>query len=183
MNFSQDWFSQNIPNFENIRAILSGTENFLEVGSFEGRSTCWILENMLSDTGTIWCIDTFKGGVEHLGLNLSNLRDVFEENVRASRKPSQKVYIKEKESYLALSELVSEGHLFDFIYVDGSHEASEVLTDACLCFNMLKSGGVILFDDYDGGAGVKQAVQAFYSTNFKNVEVLCTNYQIAFQKR
>lgn len=37
---------------------------------------------------------------------------------------------------------------FDFIYVDGSHAAPDVLTDAVLSFKLLKKGGVICFDDY-----------------------------------
>ena len=40
-----------------------------------------------------------------------------------------------------------EGH-FDFIYIDGSHQAPEVLCDALLCFLLLKKNGVMVFDDY-----------------------------------
>lgn len=182
MTFTQDWFSSNIPNFEHIRAILSGNQNFLEVGSFEGRSTCWILENMLSDNGTIYCVDTFKGGQEHSDLNLTKLRDVFEENVHASKKPNQTVRVLEKDSYVALAELIAMYQSFDFIYVDGSHEAHDVLTDACLCFRLLKQGGVMLFDDYAGGQGVKDAFQMFYNAHHTKIEVVGVNYQIAVRK-
>jgi len=39
-------------------------------------------------------------------------------------------------------------NFFDLIYVDGSHQASDVLADAVLSFHLLKNNGVIIFDDY-----------------------------------
>ena len=37
---------------------------------------------------------------------------------------------------------------FDFIYVDGSHLAMDVLIDGVLAWPLLKPGGVMVFDDY-----------------------------------
>lgn len=37
---------------------------------------------------------------------------------------------------------------FDFIYIDGSHVAPDVLFDAVLSFQLLAKSGVIAFDDY-----------------------------------
>ena len=36
----------------------------------------------------------------------------------------------------------------DFIYIDGSHEAPDVLADLVLAFRLLSGGGVVLCDDY-----------------------------------
>jgi predicted O-methyltransferase YrrM len=60
--FSSDWFSNALVNFDYITNYLQKqktVDSILEIGSHEGRSTCWMLENMLSDTGTITCIDPF----------------------------------------------------------------------------------------------------------------------------
>ena len=35
-----------------------------------------------------------------------------------------------------------------FIYVDGSHEAPDVLFDAILAHKLVKNNGIIAFDDY-----------------------------------
>ena len=37
---------------------------------------------------------------------------------------------------------------FDLIYIDGSHTAADVLIDAVLAFQLLRVGGVMIFDDY-----------------------------------
>ena len=52
-NFTQDWFSHNIENFIIIKEMLPQCNSILEVGCFEGRATCWMLENMLPNNGSI----------------------------------------------------------------------------------------------------------------------------------
>jgi hypothetical protein len=53
-------------------------------------------------------------------------------------------------STFALCNLISEGmqSTFEFIYIDGSHDASDVMTDAVLAFQLLKEDGYLIFDDY-----------------------------------
>jgi predicted O-methyltransferase YrrM len=52
-----------------------------------------------------------------------------------------------------LPELMVEGRRFDFIYIDGSHVAPDVLLDAAMSFALLKPGGILAFDDYDWSPG------------------------------
>ena len=42
-----------------------------------------------------------------------------------------------------------EDNFFDIIYVDGNHETEFVYKDGCMAFEKLKSGGFIVFDDYN----------------------------------
>ena len=165
MKFTQDWFTSNIGNFEAAKLVLPDNKRILEIGCFEGRATCWMLENMLADDGIILCVDTFKGGQEHEGMDLSRLRDVFEENISACAKPKQEVKILENLSYKSLAMLIMGGLEFDFIYVDGSHEIQDVITDACMAFQLLKPGGVMLFDDYEGTEDMKTAINTFLVTH------------------
>ena len=53
-------------------------------------------------------------------------------------------------SHLALADLISQRRLgyFDIIYIDGSHQAPDVLTDAVMAFPLLRVGGIMAFDDY-----------------------------------
>jgi len=152
--FSQDWFSRSIPCWDLILRKLSQTGRaleVLEVGVFEGRSTCWLLQNHCTTKDSrITVIDTFSGGVEHQSLDLKKLRNTFEDNI-ATVESSGVVDIKEGYSHKELAKLIaSEGEEagYDFISIDASHQAPDVLVDCTLAFQLLNRGGVMALDDY-----------------------------------
>ena len=70
----------------------------------------------------------------------------------AIKNSSKKIELKtfKEKSINALSQLITtqKSNYFDFIYIDGSHMASDVLSDAILSFELLKINGIIGFDDY-----------------------------------
>ena len=39
-------------------------------------------------------------------------------------------------------------NFFDFIYIDGSHNGEDILSDAIEAFKILKKDGLIFFDDF-----------------------------------
>lgn len=188
MKFTQDWFSENIPTFKHAMSLLPQRMEFLEIGSFEGRATCWMLQNGLDSTGRITCIDTFKGGEEHVSLELGSLLDTFVENTNEVRGEDQNIDTFIGNSYLGLADCISRGLTFDFIYIDGSHQASDVLTDACMAFGMLNKGGIMLFDDYlwDHVPGIlhqpKIAVDSFVNIFNGQCRVVIMGYQQGIMK-
>lgn len=150
--FTQDWFSRSIPGWQFLLSrMVQKTPHLrvLEVGVFEGRSTCWLLENFCkTPESTIVAVDTFQGGVEHQSMELGGLKKQFEANI-ASVGSSAKVDVRAGTSLDQLCRLIAENTpQFDFISVDASHQAADVLGDAVLAFQLLKPGGVIAFDDY-----------------------------------
>ena len=151
-NFSQDWFSRSIPSWSHILTQLTKktpTLRILEVGVFEGRSTCWLLENFCkTPESTIVAIDSFQGGIEHKNMELGGLQKQFKDNIASVGSPA-KVDVRAGFSLDQLCRLVAENtEPFDFISVDASHQAADVLGDAVLSFQLLKRGGIIAFDDY-----------------------------------
>ena len=48
--------------------------------------------------------------------------------------------------YLSKLLLDNKINYFDFIYVDGSHQAPDVLFDAVMAFKLLRKNGIIAFD-------------------------------------
>lgn len=151
-SFTQDWFSRSIPSWTLILNKLSERTThlrILEVGVFEGRSTCWLLQNHCkTPESSIVAIDSFQGGIEHQGMELGTLRKRFEANIATVASPAQ-VEIREGFSLPQLAKLIAKGYQrFDFISIDASHEAPDVLGDAVLGFELLKPGGVMAFDDY-----------------------------------
>jgi hypothetical protein len=143
--FTQDWFTYNTPLWEKVLAPLMGKPvRALEVGVFEGRSTVWLLDHILTHPdATLTWIDTFAGGSEHASLDLSGLEERFRSNIaRFSAKVTGHVG-RSQEVLRGLT-----GEPFDLIYIDGSHEAADVLFDAVLAWPLLKPGGFLGFDDY-----------------------------------
>ena len=150
--FTQDWFSRSIPSWQFLLSRMTQKIphlRVLEVGVFEGKSTCWLLENFCkTPESVIVAIDSFQGGIEHKGMELGALKARFKSNI-ATVGSAAKVEIREGYSLPQLARLTAEGvEPFDFISIDASHQAPDVLGDAVLGFQLLKPGGVMAFDDY-----------------------------------
>jgi predicted O-methyltransferase YrrM len=190
MKFTQDWFSHNIPTFQHCMSMLPEKKEFLEIGCFEGRATVWMLQNGLADDGSITCIDTFYGGEEHheKQLDLTDLRQTFNANVAEVKKPNQGIEVLDCTSYEGLAYCIDNNYKYDFIYIDGSHTAPDVLTDACMAFGMLKVGGIMLFDDYfwiDVPHILhrpKIAIDTFVNLFCEQCEPVVTGHQIGVRK-
>jgi predicted O-methyltransferase YrrM len=186
--FTQDWFSHNVPNLQKALGLLEKRRRFLEIGCFEGMSTCWFLRNALDDVGEIVCVDTFEGGIEHVKTSFEGVRERFEQNIAEMKGPAQSVRVLDCHSHLALAKLISEESRFDFIYVDGSHTAPDVLADACLAYLLLQTGGIIVFDDYLYGQDKplletpKAALDMFTLLYREKVSIVMLNYQLGVRK-
>ena len=153
-SFQQPWFEATRPDWEELTRSLRGQQlRVLEVGAFEGASTTWILDNLLiHPKSTMTVIDTFAGGMEHQGdvndtYGLTSLKSRFWSNVSQCKHVS-KLNVMEMTSDEALITLRKEGARFDFVYIDASHVALDVLHDAVLCWRMLDMGGTLVFDDF-----------------------------------
>ena len=190
--FSVDWFSHNIPIWERFFSDnkLQGKEDLrcLEIGCFEGRSTLYLLDNILTNRSSkIDVIDTFNGSIDETGMSdlaLNNILDRFKYNIRNH---TDKVYIFIGESYKILRSLDSVP-IYDIIYIDGSHHAHDVLTDAILCHPLLKKYGLLIFDDYlwqdnnQQSKPPKIAIDAFINIYGHLYEILWSDYQVICKK-
>lgn len=190
-----DWFSHNIPHWERLKELLPGNTDFLEIGSFEGRSTVWIAENFANKnlSVNVDCIDTWAGGEEHTDLNMKNVYDNFCHNLKLIEKnfPNITIWPWKNCSFNKLVELayIDGVEPYDFIYIDGSHKAADVLSDAILSWPLLKPKGIMVFDDYgwhpDGYANhqtPKPAIDAFLTCYAGRYNLIFTGYQVAVQK-
>jgi predicted O-methyltransferase YrrM len=149
--FTSDWFSYNIPTWRQLFATETRPAGWrvLEIGSFEGRSTVWLCQNLIRDAGGIWCIDTFEGVIEAPQAAKTTLFDRFLGNI-AKLENRDRVHVLRGRSCDKLYELIAAGFRtrFDLVYVDGSHRTDDVLRDAVLSFDLLAIGGIMIFDDY-----------------------------------
>jgi len=139
-----------------IKGVDKDSEiHLLEIGSFEGMSTVWFLENVLLNVGsTITCIDPW---VDYSQKSINNEqtydwrfkdeRSRFLYNISECGFKS-KVTVREGFSCRMLSELIILDKKYDIVYIDGNHTPAFVLMDAVMSWNLLKNGGMMIFDDY-----------------------------------
>lgn len=161
----------------------------IEIGCFEGETT-FNLANLLQNNKpnyAYYAIDPFLASENLRQEVVDEAKDQFMQN--ALEYP--RVELIEKPSFNALLELHAREVKADLIYVDGSHFAKDVLADAVLGFELLKVGGVMLFDDamsWRYGEAIqdspKVAVDNFIQCNWDRLKVLemPNGYQVAIQR-
>ena len=170
--FTSDWFSHKCEaSWSAHFAGLAGQPHLqvLEIGSYEGRATVWLLTNVLTHpTSRIVCIDPF-----HPAYGAR-----FDRNMESTG-AAQKVTKLCARSTAALPHLPPAS--FDFIYVDGDHKKEYVLQDAVLVWPLLKVGGSLTFDDYHF-EDVRVAVAAFRAVYQEHLHVVSQGAQLTVRK-
>lgn len=149
--FDHNWFAQNIPNLEKLFAGVGDRPiNILEIGSFEGRSTTWFMDNV--PNSTIMCIDTWGGGMDHdrnnPDINFATVKANFDHNMKLHEGRYQ---VMESTSFDGLVRLNQKSQRYDFVFIDGSHVAADVLSDLVLSWPLASVGALIYCDDYYWG--------------------------------
>jgi predicted O-methyltransferase YrrM len=188
MRYTNTWFDgASRDNFVTLSHKFGGTPfRGLEIGSFEGKSSNWIVENWCTHPDALLtCVDPFTGNDEHTQDLKDGLYERFLHNTRAN---SHKIRVMKMPSARALLTLGEAGEKFDFVYVDGDHHNFAALTDAILADKLLKVGGHLAFDDYspdpcDPYDHPHDAINYFLQIAGPRYEVVIRNYQLHAIKR
>ena len=143
-NFSSVWFLNNFDIFHYfLPADLDKDFSYLEIGSFEGLSALNVLfhyKNAKVTTIDLW--DQSNVNSEALEVNFNEVEKRFNKNLE------DYTYNKiKKDSVIALREILRKKLSFDVIYIDGSHNGEDILSDAIECYKILSLEGIIIFDD------------------------------------
>lgn len=183
--FSKDWFSARIPEWEKFikPALVGKPARWLELGSYEGRSAIWTVDNILTHPeSSIHCVDIWTGEYEKN----------FDSNI--ANHPQRAKFRKRKgDVVLALAEALTMHVKVDVVYVDADHQAKSALTDAAMAWPLLKSGGFMIFDDYPWEhpvtdpnrhrkLGPKKGIDAFLECWQYELQVIHKGYQVIVQK-
>jgi predicted O-methyltransferase YrrM len=182
--YTEDWFSGNIGVWQQVLgAFKDKPVRGLEIGSFQGRSARWLMENILTHPESrLACVDTFEGSVEHNEHHLRNLRALFDHNLAPFR---EKLDLLVGNSQQILRTYTTP---VDLAYVDGDHHAFAVLEDAIHAFRVLKPGGFLIFDDYQWYGCPRDidnpymAIDTFLSFYRDKITVVYKGYQVVVQK-
>ncbi len=151
----------------------------LELGVYRGENAHWLLSTF--SNLTLHGIDPYVPYNDWNGaVNCSDqdLRDGKRADIIADEYLSvfkhQGRYIHHKKtSDEAVSDFNDEQ--FDFIFIDGLHEYSQVLLDCQNYYGKLKPGGVFSGHDYLAIEGVRRAVDEFAASVLKNVFLMPTD--------
>jgi predicted O-methyltransferase YrrM len=191
--YTKDWFDRCIPDWEQYLIEFRGRPDlhFLEIGSFEGRSTCWLLDNILTGPSSkITCVDlfehcSFRGEWSKELYDRYDMPEVHRNFLENTAEYGDKVKCIVGASQVVLKSLIDE---YDFIYIDGSHLASDVLEDAVLSFSLLKNHGTMILDDYSWEffdhplRHPKIAIDAFLEIYANRISVLHMGRQVILKK-
>jgi Methyltransferase domain len=168
---------------------------------------------MMNPGDWIDCVDTWQGGEEHAEEDMMSVEQRFDHNIAvalngptaASREyhvrlaspggdaTNNRVYKHKAKSTEFLGRKLAHWldckDLYDFIYIDGSHTAPDVLTDACMAWPLLKPKGMMVFDDYMWGEPrdilhrPKPAIDAFCNLFAETAEIVHVGYQLIVRKK
>jgi predicted O-methyltransferase YrrM len=112
----------------------------LEIGMAWGLSTLFILEAIAGNgapLGAHLVTDPFQSSRWH-GAGLRTIREVA---------AAEMIEFHEEPSQIVLPRLAAQKRVFDFAFIDGNHRFDGVFVDLVFVNQLLKPGGVMVFDD------------------------------------
>ena len=155
----------------------------LQIGAYTGDATEWMAKKT---KWTINDVDTWEGSQEeaHKLLDFSEVEVMYD--LRHANNPNVNKFKMTSDSFF--NDWYFEPHAYDFIYIDGDHTASQTAKDGLNALPLLKSGGIIAFDDYTWTSGKgsyydpRPGIDSFHHICQELVEVLVVNGQAWFKK-
>ena len=185
-----NWFEQGAINYFKLilprRFAGKPLIDFLQIGAYTGDATEWLMENIITDkTSWLTDVDTWCGSDEqpHKEFNWEELEKFYDERI------SKYTNVCKIKGYSANFLQNAQSQHYDFIYIDGSHEAKDCLTDAVMSWNLLQANGVMVFDDYAWDVVLgeihrpRMAIDAFLAIFADALDVLFINHQVGVQKK
>ena len=149
--FTKDWTTRNETLWKGVLLELAGRPNIhaLEVGVYEGRSTIWLLDHILTGEGaTITALDPWEN---------EGLEARFTHNIEVSGHKDRVIVIK---GYSQEELPLLRKHSYDLIYIDGCHDTTCVHLDTAYSWRLLRPGGFLIWDDAYG-RGPSPAIKHF----------------------
>ena len=186
--FTQSWFQGNERTWDGMLSAHFNKDQklrFLEIGSHEGRSTTFILDNFMNHPDSILhCIDPFLSDDPTSPVD-NNTYEIFKRNISLSDNYSKLVLHKDKSQYI-LPLFLQARREYDVIYIDGSHLPKDIMSDAILCSELIAKNGMLIFDDYGSPTNefeIKKTINNFNSMlNPKEWRIAGNWYQMFLQK-
>ena len=186
-----NWFEQSARhNFEQFLTPLAGTVNvrYLQLGVYTGDASVWLCENILTAYwNLLYDVDTWKGSDEpaHESINFDEVYEIY--RVKTENYSQIRTFRQTTTEYLMDG---GADQPFNFIYIDADHTTVGVLLDGELSWPLLKSGGIMAFDDYTWGhesgdprLAPQVGIDLFLHRHQGEYELLAKNTQVWIKKK
>jgi predicted O-methyltransferase YrrM len=152
LKVSSDWTSGIIPFwfsiFDEFRLQSKANLKVLEIGAWEGLTSYFILSTL--PRATLTCVDSWE--ISDPTTRDKQVTAVVQAVTESHFDSNLSMFHGRLEKYKGTSFSFfldhSQKSVYELIYIDGSHYADDVLIDALRCFELLKVGGILIFDDY-----------------------------------
>lgn len=177
--FTTNWTTQYIPSWNAAFTTLNTHDRLriLEIGTWEGRSTVALL-NLLPNS-SITCVDAWRSaeGQERMKRFDANMREFSDRFEKC-----------QCDSLSALLEMIAARKSYNIIYIDGDHRQNSVLADSLYAWQLLKAGGIMIWDDYQWEPGFPDeskphsAIDWFLKKFSGRYSVLHQDYQVIIRK-
>jgi hypothetical protein len=200
--FTNDWATHQNTWHTYLNKFVDQPCKFLEIGCFEGRSAIFTIENFLKHPESkLYCFDPYEYSEEY---NITNTKSSVEEKFGYNMDDVYERFITNVYPYIWRNKLefnkdsVNTGihkircHEFDMAYIDGSHIASIVLSDLVMIWPSMKTGSVLIIDDYTWNNHPRKddpelwtpklGIDAFLSVFRNRYKLLKMDYQVIIEK-
>lgn len=194
--FTSNWHNQVDQRAKHLAPFAGRPLLALEIGVHEGRSTCWLLDQVLTHPESrLWTVDPFGFAADDSEARRE--KDAFEspeikqhrarffQNVRPYGDRVRHFELRSDEFFATVPKAT-----FDLAVIDGSHAGLQACRDLLHAWQRLVIGGRLVFDDYrwrgDKGFasnGPKRAMDAFLKVvPPEDVEIVYRGYIMILEK-
>jgi predicted O-methyltransferase YrrM len=148
---------------------------YLEIGAHCGvNAICVAATYARHPDSKVYAVDPWQSYEEYPEYKetQNDIFEAFQHNIEIFQDCKNKIHGIKGFSHEVIHQFPND--FFDMIYVDGNHQPEYVLEDGVLSFRKLKSGGIMIFDDYNYGGldCTKRGVDAFLTAYRDRIEYL-----------
>ena len=177
--FTASWFNRSEIQ-KNLKKLIDKEQelHFLEIGSYEGRSSCYFLDTFMNnEKSTLTCVDPFDSNDTTTPVT-NEIETRFLDNIKKSKNGNKctlhKLY---SDDFFKINK-----NTYDVIYIDGSHIPENVIKDMTNSLKILKNNGIMWMDDYKSSALLIKTMDDFVNEHKTEVDVILKGYQLALRK-
>jgi hypothetical protein len=193
-----NWFATTaIDNFATYLAGDIGRHSlrYLQLGAFTGDASVWLITNILTGGNSrLTDIDTWEGSdeIDHESMDFEDVYNSYLYKTSEYENDGKCYHYRTSTMKFLLSELSEKEYFhnkYDFIYIDADHTTAGVLLDAELSWLLLKSGGIMAFDDYTWGRHLppsktpRPGILLFTERHKDEIDTLVINDQYWIKKK